>query len=518
MNISGELLYHYLSESMSVERMGRDLMAREFSLPEFFLRGLTPEKSRAYIARTRELPQKCPAECLFICVGGRPTEIWNSWRGMVLYLAEKETDLLTVSNHIIRFCDRVGSWEEQMQSLVNRNAPVEELVGASLPLFENCITITDYSFNILVNSDLVGEGDNKQIAILDDFSRIPENVAATLQGAQKLSLLREPYMFKGQRENPEGDNYCINLHMGNTYYGTCTLWNKLRPLKERDKLLFVRFVEYVKQLLSAQPRTQGASEVTLKSIFSDLLHAFPVSGQDLDYAVKMTENSLRLHQKEPGCWHVLVIRSANRNKTLPAEYLCASLEDMLPNCTAVALEEQMIVCLVHIPKGDSYEDTVCDILAPYLDDMNFRTGISAPFDDLMRARAWFLQAAAMLDTGRRYAPEQRICRFSDFILPYMLRHSRGEFEEVMLLKSGLRELKEQDGAVDYWATLRLYLENECNASKTAQDLYLHRSSLLPRLEKIRSLVDMDTPEDRLYLRMCITLMDMEEARKKRKDS
>lgn len=44
--------------------------------------------------------------------------------------------------------------------------------------------------------------------------------------------------------------------------------------------------------------------------------------------------------------------------------------------------------------------------------------------------------------------------------------------------------------------------------KTAQDLFLHRSSLLPRLKKIKSLVNLDTPEQRLYLRMCITLLDM----------
>ena len=61
--------------------------------------------------------------------------------------------------------------------------------------------------------------------------------------------------------------------------------------------------------------------------------------------------------------------------------------------------------------------------------------------------------------------------------------------------------------MDYWETIRQYLDNECNASRTAQDLFLHRSSLLTRLDRIRSLVDMDTPEQRLYLRMCIYLKE-----------
>lgn len=56
-------------------------------------------------------------------------------------------------------------------------------------------------------------------------------------------------------------------------------------------------------------------------------------------------------------------------------------------------------------------------------------------------------------------------------------------------------------------TLKRYLDNEMNASRTAQDMFLHRSSLMPRLEKIRSLVEMDTPEQRLYIRMCLYLYE-----------
>lgn len=516
MRVTGALLYHYLSESMSVARLGRNLSAREFSLPEFYLRGTEPENGRCYIARSGDLPMKCGTECLFLCIGSRPAQVWSSWRCMVLYIDEPDADLLTLANHVLRFCDQVDAWESRMQTLLAENAPLEELARSSVPLFENCITITDYNYNILVNFDTVGEGEDRKICIMNDMNRIPDNVVISFsQTARQMSLRREPFSMKGQRENPDGDNYCINLYLGNTYYGTCTLWNKIRPMNERDKILFVRFAGFIRQALSAHPATPGNQTVTLKSIFSDLLRSFPVSRQDLDWAVQLAENNLQLHDERMGQWHIVVIKRANRNQNLPVEYICASLEDMLPNCTAVVWEERL-VGLTLVPEGEICENTICDILAPYLTDMNFCAGVSAPFDDLMYARRWYTQAAAILDTGRRYAPEQRLYRFSDYILPYMLRQSRGELEQPQLLTPGLRKLRELDGSVDYWGTLRLYLENECNASKTAQDLYLHRSSLLPRLEKLRTLVDMDTPEQRLYLRMCMTLLDMEDARKEQK--
>lgn len=515
MQLSGELLYRYLSERYPVSRFGRNLFQAEFSLPLFFSAGDTPERGRTYIARSRDLPKNCAAECLFLCVGGRPAQPWNGWCAMVLYPEKPELDLLTLANCVCRFFDRVSSWEQTMQGLLAQKAELEALVEASLPLFENCITITDYKFSILVNCGISGEGEKRRVEVIHDFDRVPmEIVASFRESYPSTAQQRTPFDFKGQREDPEGNNYCINLYLGSSYYGTCTLWNKLRPMNACDKLLFVRFAEYVKQYLSTQPSSSGHNSVTMKSILSDLLHAFPVSAQDMDWARDLARSNLRLSGAEFGAWHLLTIRSANRNKSLPAEYICASLEDMLTCATAIVLNGQ-IVCLCPIACGESCETGVCDILLPYLADMNFQTGVSAPFTDLFRARSYYLQASDMLETGRRYAPEQRIYRFSDFILPYMLRHSCGELESETFLTPGLRELRDMDSTVDYWGTLRLYLDNECNASKTAQDLFLHRSSLLPRLDKIRSLVDLDTPEERLYLRLCMTLLDMEASRKKR---
>lgn len=514
MQLRGEILYHYLNERYPVSRFGKNLLQEEFSLPLFYDTDTIPERGKAYIVRSRELPKKCAAASLFLCIGGRPAQVWNGWSGMVLYIEDTEIDLLSLSNYICRFYDRVSTWKQQMHTLLQQKAELEALVAASLPLFENCITITDYKFSILVNCGIAGKDGNRRVEIIHDFERVPNEIVAGFRDTYpNAAQQRAPFSFKGQREDPEGDNYCINLYLGSSYYGTCTLWNKLRPMNPRDKLLFIQFAEYIKSYLSAQPSPAGHNSMTMKSIFSDLIHAFPVSAAEIEWAVDLTNSNLRLGGAERGVWHILTIRSANRNKSLPAEYICASLEEMLTCSTAVVMDEQ-IVCLCPIPSGEDCETTICDILLPYLADMNFQMGISAPFTDLFRAKSYYLQSGVILDTGRRYAPEQRVYRFSDYILPYMLCHSCGELERDTFLTPGLKELLALDGSVDYCRTLRLYLENECNASKTAQDLYLHRSSLLPRLDKIRSLVDMDTPEERLYLRMCLTLLDMEKSRKK----
>ncbi|RST57515.1 PucR family transcriptional regulator [Siminovitchia terrae] len=65
-------------------------------------------------------------------------------------------------------------------------------------------------------------------------------------------------------------------------------------------------------------------------------------------------------------------------------------------------------------------------------------------------------------------------------------------------------------SMDLIHTLRVYLVNNGNAKATAQELYIHRSSLLYRLEKIESIleVDLNDPEVRFNLMMAFKLYDM----------
>ena len=64
--------------------------------------------------------------------------------------------------------------------------------------------------------------------------------------------------------------------------------------------------------------------------------------------------------------------------------------------------------------------------------------------------------------------------------------------------------------MDLLHTLRVYLQNNGNAKSTAEQLYIHRSSLLYRLEKIESLLDVDLSdaEVRFNLMMAFKLYDM----------
>lgn len=514
--ITSLLLYHYLCETWQVTTSGKSMADQALSFPVFFLSGMKPAENHLYICRCEDLPSSCPVPCLFLCIGNQPSPIRHGWewKGNVFYI-ENKTDILSLYNNVVHLFQIVTDWTVRMDRLMAQGADISALVQAGLPLFENCITISDYKLNLLVTCDVKAGGDAGAIEIQNDLDRIPDDVSLGFKDIFSRNIrMREPFLYTGQQNNPEGQNYCINLYHGDTYAGTCTLWDKCRPMLPRDFLLFQEFARYIRRALSRPSNIPSEQTIGMKSIFYTLVQCFPISREELSAAEADLQQLLKMNHVAFGHWVCITIDSANRDKQLPDEYLCAVLENMLPYTLSFGMDNR-IICFSMIPAGDTCRNTICDILEPYLKDMNFRAGISDSFTDVFQSHTHYRQSLAMLKTGFSSQPERLIYPFSDFILPYMLEHCAGEFDKDMIFTEGLRALKELDTGVDYRDTLKRYLDNECNASKTAQELYLHRSTLQPRLEKIRTLADMDTPEGRLYLRICIYLEEYLDSKKRK---
>ena len=99
----------------------------------------------------------------------------------------------------------------------------------------------------------------------------------------------------------------------------------------------------------------------------------------------------------------------------------------------------------------------------------------------------------------------------DCLLPYFLGQCTREMPLQALEAEGLAALRDYDlrKGSDYWKTLDTYLKTEMSISRTSQALYIHRSSLLKRLEKINRLTgfDLEDPDTRLYLRLYLRLQE-----------
>ena len=86
----------------------------------------------------------------------------------------------------------------------------------------------------------------------------------------------------------------------------------------------------------------------------------------------------------------------------------------------------------------------------------------------------------------------------------------------MICHEKLLSLKYEDeeNNTGYYRTLRCYLEHHQNIARTSEALFIHRSTLLYRLEKIRKQMrtDFSNPEELLYLLLSFYFLEQEEGK------
>lgn len=506
MYITADILLDVLENNYKVVRCGRAAQDVELEFPVFYEKDMPLKRGGLYIAKSMDLPPICEVVCVFVCVGKCPSRQPYRWAGTIFSIDEPLLNILSLFNFVQLYFSKISTWAHRMHELLEKEADLKEYVLSSLDLFGNGITITDYNLQILVNCSAVTKDGRRELMIDTQFDRVPSEISAEFKHIFLQSISsRKPFIYKGQREDPEGDNYCINLYIGDAYIGCCTLYDCMKPMRQSDCALFQIFAEYIRQAMTRLSVLAASNVVTMKTIFSSILQAFPVSKEDLKLATQSLQRNMQLSHEVFQGWHCIVLSSANRRKVLPEQYICTTVEDMLPHTVAIA-QDGHIVMLCAVSDRSTMEETFCPILQPYLKDMNFRVAVSAPFHDVFKAINYYEQAVNTLEIGSKTDPEEHIYSFETYVLTYLLSHAIGEYAPELLITKGLQELRTASDSVDYWDTLKQFLDNECNASETARKMFLHRSTLLTRLEKIRQWVDIDSPDTRMYLRIMTRLL------------
>ncbi len=164
----------------------------------------------------------------------------------------------------------------------------------------------------------------------------------------------------------------------------------------------------------------------------------------------------------------------------------------------LAAEERKIYCLLRYA-SHAVADTVPDVFSR----LPFRAGVSNCFSQLTLCPFYREQALEALKYSR-----DRITEFKSVALVSVTRHPDSSYKRHAChpLAILLTEY-DQKNHTELFHTLCLYLMNERSLRKTAEQLFIHRNTVLYRLEKIYSLypVDLDMAEERTYLLFSLLL-------------
>jgi purine catabolism regulator len=115
----------------------------------------------------------------------------------------------------------------------------------------------------------------------------------------------------------------------------------------------------------------------------------------------------------------------------------------------------------------------------------------------------FKQAEEAIHIGNKVEAEKRLFYYEDYLLYYMLIKaiSKAELEELYEESWKVIDEFDEKNHMNFAETLEAYINCNMNAAEAAEKLYIHRNTMLYRMEKIRDLLKVEkfNGEQNLFL-------------------
>ena len=497
MRLNADILFDNLSQFVRVEYYGHGKTERTLRRPELSdgaNREFKPDQ--IYIA----LADRLPADPVFgdgvvmICVGSKPSIAYLVGKCVCFFIRDG-TDLFTVFNLVQQIFNKYDDWDSGLRDILDGTASVKEMIELSFPIIENPIVVIDSDFHYLAYSDVIDERAELYIYRPDENGNLKQNTVS-----QSISY-ESTYMAntKPIQMTIEGIDYLIfNLYEKSVYAGNMTISYNLRRMRASDMAQAQHLVQAIEGSFKKHSKILSGRLNILNRIFQDLLNGFQM-------------DSTKRQQLEGGHFDgqylcVNMRMGYRAHSKVPVGYFCNIIEGSFAG--AVAFEyESSIIAFINLKKIHCTESRLIDNIKVLLVEMNLKAGISHPFTNLSMARLYYRQACAAFEMGSAISPDISCYLFDDYVLFYMMSHCMGEFPMELLFPKGIDRLVEHDqiSHASYVHTLRTYLNNNMNITKTAKDLFLHRSTLLERLKRIENMLQADLSDADQRLRLLIIL-------------
>lgn len=407
-------------------------------------------------------------------------------------------------NQLQQTFEKYQRWSSRLQLALGTIDPLDEMLEASLDIFHNPIFAHDTNFYILSSPRHVNgmsewvhdKRTGRQIAplsLIQEFKLDPEyQQTLTTRGAQIYSAELRGYRI-----------LYINLWVNGKYQGRLCVDELQSELMPGHFLALEYLGSFIELCIKRHNLFQISMGNDIQQFFTDFL-----SG-------RLTEQQSILDQLQYLNWNrqdrYLVLRMETQQQDDRMHSSLATLghiEALIPEGLAF-LYQQGIVVVANLSFNHASASDIISSLAITMREGLFTTGVSSELQDFFFLPQGYLQAVAALRLGRESQSMIWYSRFDDYLLEYMLSESSRQISPELLVSSRLDALirYDRENNTELYHTLQVYLELERNSLQTAKALFIHRSSLVYRLERIRKLtkIDLDQPKNRLLLQLCFLL-------------
>lgn len=495
MRLNLDILAAWLPEQWRIKQLGSGLRELTLARPRLYEPGVAIQADTLYLTRAEMLPAAPPEVlCSFVCIGRKLPKPYLT-AGLPILQLPDTVSLAEVYNRVQEIYDKFDAWDNRLRDELEQdvNYDIRQLLLLAADFLHRSVNVVDSNLQRL----FYAEYDPQAGAFITEQSGpMPMEHNERIKEVCTLErIIREPYQTA---LDFDGRAYCKNLYVSDQFCGCISINEFGRPFQPWEFPVMAHFFSCFQRAYFIYLRAFGRQENAALAALRKVL-----AGRALADA---EQQELTLSEQE--AWLLFELREHKNERAFPLDYMYATLSAAFPQKVYAVIFHEKIVGLLRTSRSEPFAQQAIDEFSEAVFRMGYCVGLSNPFTLLHQAPDYLPQASYALaqtrDTG------EKLAFFRDHVLSHMLDACLNELPVESLLTQGLHALIDHDRqkGSEYLHTLDLYLQNETSVSRTAEALFIHRSSLLKRLDKIYRLLGstLDSPEERLYLRLCLELL------------
>lgn len=506
MNLSAKLIIHKLRQHFQLHTSDRISSEPCLKYPVLYQNDLPLKANLIYVIDDPDflVPLYDLRQVLLLFVG--KTDSISLTGNPNICIIDSEVSTAWVFQVLQEIYEVYNDWTQNIFQLTRHAPSVQKLLEISMAAIPNPLSVASMDFR------LVGATD-------DDFDNLKDSVFGSTEETQVVvnSLKNDPnyektamhtgyYYYPGTVDALPA--LCVNIQLkGQTAYRLIVSPGEM-PLDDTIGFLAEFLADNAAQVIQHSLPMKKDDHLSRQHVFHRLL-----TNPKADYVDVSRDLSLRGWLVSHYYQCVLIQTGTADWKNLTLRSICSYIENTIPESCAVEVEENIVV-YINLTLCSMNLDEIMQKLAHFIRDNILSASYSRKMMGHFNFYRQYQQAKLTMQLGALRNPTSWVHHFDDIALPYCLEQITRRLPAYMICHERLLQMKYQDENSDsqLYETLRCYLENHQSATKTAQILYIHRSTLLYRLDRIRKFLksDLSDPDELLYLLLSYRLMDEEE--------
>ena len=190
---------------------------------------------------------------------------------------------------------------------------------------------------------------------------------------------------------------------------------------------------------------------------------------------------------------VIVLRAAPGQEKLPDRAALADLIPTEPGDAITAINGAVVL----IKQADRQaEDEITEFTAAVIDTaeteagIRLQAGIGRTARNAAELKASFAEAETAIDTGRRFLPGEAVYAYSRLAAERLMDAVPAEIRAQLRKELFTPETRKLLNS-EMMETIEAFFRNDLNLSTTAREMFIHRNTLIYRLDKIRKATGFD---------------------------